>query len=117
MSQKTPSNKTTKSQRQPNIPITTNPNFILHGQSLPINFDHQSIPSQNQFYPHMASLPYNQPSQSSPILPFNLDDDDLEPSGVPLCNLLTCSFRLSLRGGGSNRQKEVYKKAETIPEK
>lgn len=64
-----------------------------------INFGNQSMPSQNQFYPlnpysiqfyyqhaqsqmyypHMTSPLYNQPSQSSLISLFNLDNDDLGP--------------------------------------
>nr|GEY68543.1 hypothetical protein [Tanacetum cinerariifolium] len=66
---------------------------MLHGQFPPVPFNHAGIqylspPNaysvpwytqqvQNQmYYPQRASPP---PSQSSPILAFNLDDDNLEP--------------------------------------
>ncbi|GKE49078.1 hypothetical protein Tco_1480336 [Tanacetum coccineum] len=86
-------NKTPKSRRQQTVPTNTDPNFMLHGQSPPVNFTHggiqyfsppnpYSVPwytqqAQNQNYrPQRASPP---PSQSSPIPAFNLDDDNFEP--------------------------------------
>ncbi|GKA11566.1 hypothetical protein Tco_0691112 [Tanacetum coccineum] len=86
-------NKTPKSRRQQAVPTNTDLNFMLHGQSPPVNFTHggiqylsppnpYSVPwytqqAQNQNYrPQRASPP---PSQSSPIPAFNLDDDNFEP--------------------------------------
>ncbi|GJZ34063.1 hypothetical protein Tco_0579499 [Tanacetum coccineum] len=79
--------------RQQTVPTNTDPNFMLHGQSPPVHFTHggiqylsppnpYSVPwytqqAQNQIYrPQRASPP---PSQSSPILAFNLDDDNFKP--------------------------------------
>lgn len=82
-------NKTPKSRRQQQVPMNTDPNFQLHGQSPPVNFSHggiryfsppnpYSVPfyTQQAYRPQQASPPEQ---QSSPIPSFNLDDDNLEP--------------------------------------